>query len=469
MNLPFEPFKCKVVEPIPITTGEHRAEALRRAGYNLFHLRSADVSIDLLTDSGTGAMSQEQWGALLRGDEAYAGAESFYRFEKVVRLLTGYPEVIPTHQGRAAEHLLFRLLGGRGKIVLSNTLFDTTRAHVQASGATGVDLLCPEGFDLRSSHPFKGNLDLSRLQSTLQTVGPQRVGAVVVTVTNNSAAGQPVSMTNLRATSAFCREWQVPFFIDACRFAENAYFIQQREERYSRMSPRDIGREMFSLADGCTMSAKKDGLANIGGFLALRDRQLASKAKELLVLYEGFHTYGGLAGRDLEAIAVGLEEALQETYLSDRIASVAFLGEELKRRGVPVVLPFGGHAVYMDATAFLDHLRPEAYPGQALACALYLDGGIRACEIGSVMFGIEGRSLPVDLVRLAVPRRVYSRHQLAYVADVAGRLLERRKTLSGVEMIHRPDVLPHFGARFRPLAGEAIPAPRSLTPSRPKG
>ena len=448
MRAPFEGYKTKVVEPIPWTTREYREEALERCAYNLFSLRSDEVTIDLLTDSGTGAMSQEQWAALFRGDEAYAGAASFFRFQEAVRSITGYQEVLPTHQGRAAEHVLFRLLGGSDKFVLSNTLFDTTRAHVEDSGAVGLDLPCAESLSLYREDPFKGNIDVAWLEKVLEELGPERVGVVIVTVTNNSAGGQPVAMSNLREASRICRERRVPFFLDACRFAENAYLIQQREPEYMDRRPADIAREMFSLADGCTMSAKKDGLANIGGFLALNDPVLAEKARELVTLYEGFPTYGGLAGRDLEAIAIGLREALEEHYLADRIDTVAFLGTELAKRGVPLVRPFGGHAIYIDGRAFLPHLPPEAYPAQSLGCALYLEGGIRSVEVGNLMMGKEGAPARFDLLRLAIPRRVYSRAHLTFVADTAGKLVARREEIAGLRLIERPDVLPHFRARF---------------------
>jgi tryptophanase len=455
---PFEGYKAKVVEPIPWTTPEYRKEALERCAYNLFKLRSDEVTIDLLTDSGTGAMSQNQWAALFHGDEAYAGARSFYRFEKVVRSITGYREIIPTHQGRAAEHILFRLLAGPDKVVISNTLFDTTRAHVEDSGAVGLDLPCPESLGLYRADPFKGNIDITRLEQVLDELGRSRLGLVIVTVTNNSAGGQPVSMSNLREASRLCRERGVPFFLDACRFAENCYLIQQREPGYLDRRPAEIAGEMFQLADGCTMSAKKDGLANIGGFIALNDPDLANKARDLVTLYEGFPTYGGLAGRDLEAISVGLGEALDEGYLADRIATVSFLGTELAKRGVPLVRPFGGHAIYIDGRAFLPHLPPEAYPAQSLACALYREGGIRSVEVGNVMMGKEGKPAPFDLLRLAIPRRVYSRAQLNYVAEIAGHLLERREEIPGLRIIERPEVLPHFGARFSVLSKRPIEA-----------
>lgn len=459
MRAPFEVYKTKVVEPIPWTTRDYREEALERCAYNLFLLRSDEVTIDLLTDSGTGAMSQDQWAALFRGDEAYAGAASFFRFQETVRSITGYQEVLPTHQGRAAEHVLFRLLAGPNKVVLSNTLFDTTRAHVEDSGAIGLDLPCPESLSLYREDPFKGNIDVARLEEVLEESGPERVGVVIVTVTNNSAGGQPVAMSNLREASRICRERGVPFFLDACRFAENAYLIQQREPGYLNRRPVDIAREMFSLADGCTMSAKKDGLANVGGFLALNDTALAKRAKDLITLYEGFPTYGGLAGRDLEAISVGLREAVGQQYLVDRIETVAFLGAALAKRGVPLVRPFGGHAIYIDGRAFLPHLPPEAYPAQSLGCALYLEGGIRTVEVGNLMMGKEGTPAPFDLLRLAIPRRVYSRAHLTFVAETAGRLVERREEIPGLRLVERPDVLPHFRARFSLLTKKSLAAP----------
>ena len=382
-----EPFKIKSVEPLRFTTRAERQSILRKAGYNLFNIHADDVLIDLLTDSGTSAMSAHQWGGMIEGDEAYAGAKSFYHLEQTVRDLTGFRHIIPTHQGRAAEKILFNIMGGDGKIVPNNTHFDTTRANVEISGAQALDLPVPESLNPALNRKFKGNMNIRALEALLREKGPQNIPLVMLTVTNNSNAGQPVSMNNIRRTSELCRIHGIPFFLDACRFAENAYFIKIREKGYGNKSIGDIAREMFSYADGCTMSGKKDGLVNMGGFLAVNDDELARKARNILVVTEGFPTYGGLAGHDLEAFARGLNEVLQEDYLKYRIRSVAYLGEELHKSGIPIYHPPGGHAIYLDASTFLPHIPGQAYPGQALACEIYLTGGIRTCEIGSVMFG----------------------------------------------------------------------------------
>jgi tryptophanase len=450
-----EPFRIKSVEPFRITTAAERQANLEAAGYNLFGLRSQDVTIDLLTDSGTGAMSSEQWAAIQRGDESYAGSPSWYRFLDAVRELFPFEHVIPTHQGRAAERILFAIAGGPGLVVPSNTLFDTTRANVEYTGAEGVDLVIPEGRRPSALHPFKGNLDVGALEALIERVGPQRIPLVLVTVTNNSGGGQPVSMENVREVRGVCDRYGVPLFLDACRIAENAWFIKQRENGYAGHPIPDIVREMASLADGMTMSAKKDALVNIGGWLALRDDRWAERARNLLILTEGFPTYGGLAGRDLEAIAQGLREVVQEDYLRYRIRSTAYLGEALAAAGVPVVQPIGGHAVYIDAAALLPHVPALQYPGQALAVALYREGGIRGCEIGSVMFGRrpDGSEAPaaMELVRLAIPRRVYTQSHIDYVIEVATSVAAGAAALRGMRIVQQPAALRHFTARFEPM------------------
>ncbi|MBT8405604.1 MAG: tryptophanase [Gemmatimonadetes bacterium] len=453
-----EPFRIKVVEPIRMTTRVQREEMLREAGYNMFKLRSDDVLIDLLTDSGTSAMSAEQWGALMRGDEGYAGSRSFFRFRDVVHELTGFEHVIPTHQGRAAERILFETVCSPGDVVPNNTHFDTTRANVEATGATAIDLPAPHGLVPGEPHPFKGDMDVAALEATIDEHGVDRIPLVMVTVTNNTGGGQPVSMANLREVSAVCRRAGIPLYLDACRFAENAWFIKTREEGWGDTPVKEIARAMFALADGCTMSAKKDGLANIGGFLASQDAELTRQEENLLILTEGFPTYGGLAGRDLEAIAVGLEEVLDEDYLAYRVASVRYLGEHLAKQGVPIMRPPGGHAIYLDAAAFLDHIPRSRLPGQALTAELYLAGGIRGCEIGTVMFGHTdpetGEEVPsrMELVRLAIPRRVYTESQIKYVIDVILEVWEQRRSLAGYRIAEQAPVLRHFTARFEPLA-----------------
>ncbi|MFT3836572.1 MAG: tryptophanase [Myxococcaceae bacterium] len=450
-----EPFRIKSVEPLKLTTREERERQLRHAGFNLFALKSEDVLIDLLTDSGTGAMSAEQWASVQRGDESYAGSPSYFRFEAAVKNLFAFEHVIPTHQGRAAEKILFSVVGGRGKIVPSNTLFDTTRANVEATGAAGVDLLCPEGRQPSVDHPFKGNVDVEALDRLIARYGPKKVPLVLVTVTNNSGGGQPVSLANLKAVRQVCDDHRVPLFLDACRFAENAWFIREREPGYQNREVIEIVREMAALADGMTMSAKKDGLANIGGWLALNDPEWAAQCRNLLILTEGFPTYGGLSGRDLEAIAQGLSEVVQHDYLRYRTRSTAYLGEALLKRGVPIVRPVGGHAVYLDARAMLPHLSPLEYPGQALAVALYREGGVRSCEIGTVMFGLapDGTESPaaMDLVRLAVPRRSYTQSHIDYVIEVVEKVFEKRGELHGLRITEQPKALRHFSARFAEL------------------
>jgi tryptophanase len=449
-----EPFRIHSVEPIRITTRDERRRAIAEVGYNLFGLHAADVLIDLLTDSGTGAMSRDQWAGIQRGDESYAGSPSWYAFLESVQALFPFRHVIPTHQGRAAEKILFSTIGGVGKVIPNNTHFDTTRANVEATGAEAVDLVIAEGREPATIHPFKGNMDIDALERLLTDRGAD-VPVVFVTVTNNSGGGQPVSLRNLRAVRAVCDRHGVPLFLDACRFAENAWFIHEREEGQGRRSIPDIVREMASLADGMTMSAKKDGLANIGGWLAMNDDALAERCRTLLILTEGFVTYGGLAGRDLEAIAQGLREVVSEDYLRYRIRSTAYLGDALAVSGVPVVQPFGGHAVYIDARALLPHIPPLAYPGQALAVALYVEGGIRGCEIGTVMFGRhpDGTETagPMDLVRLAIPRRTYTQSHIDYVIEVVRAVAARAADLPGYRIVSEPAALRHFTARFAPL------------------
>ncbi len=448
-----EPFRIKSVEPIRMTTREERARLLEEAKLNVFRLRAEDVLLDFLTDSGTGAMSARQWAAIMDGDESYAGARSFFRFEAAVRDLTGYPFVIPTHQGRAAERILFSVATKAGDVVPSNTHFDTTRANLEYDGVEPVDLVIPEGLEPRSRHPFKGNIDLGRVERLLAERG-DRVPFGMITLTNNSGGGQPVSLANLRAYGDLLHRHGKPLVLDACRFAENAMFVKLREEGQGGRTPREIAREAFSLADGCLVSAKKDGLANMGGFIALRDERWVEGARNLLILGEGFPTYGGLAGRDLEAIAVGLEEVLHEDYLRYRLRTAEYLGEKLLAAGVAIVEPTGGHAVYLDARDFLPHLRPEDYPGWALSCALYLEGGIRSVEIGSVMFGRrleDGTETyhSMELVRLAFPRRVYTQSHFDYAAEVIRELKARASEVRGVRIARQSRHLRHFTAEFR--------------------
>ncbi|MGA7616798.1 MAG: tryptophanase [Thermoanaerobaculia bacterium] len=450
-----EPFRIKSVEAINFLHREDREIALREAGNNVFLLRAENVLIDLLTDSGTGAMSAAQWGAIMQGDESYAGSRSFYRFEDSVREITGFKHIIPTHQGRAAERILFHTILEPGSVVPNNNHFDTTRANIEVEKAEAIDLVIAEGRIPEKIHPFKGNIDLDALDRLLAERG-DRIPVVMVTVTNNSGGGQPVSMENLRGVRKICDKYRKPFFLDACRFAENAYFIKQRESGYEQKTPKEIAQEMFSLADGCTMSAKKDGLANIGGFLAMNSDEWAENARNLLILTEGFPTYGGLAGYDLEAIAQGLREVVEESYLRYRIRSVEYLGEKLTAAGVPIIRPTGGHAVYIDARGMLPHIPPLQYPGIALTNALYLEGGVRGVEIGTVMFGLhpDGSETagPMDLVRLAIPRRVYTEAHINYVAEVVLEVFRKRETLRGWRITHSPRVLRHFTARFEPVA-----------------
>ena len=451
-----EPFRIHSVQAIDFPDRRQREGALQRAGYNLFGLHGDEVIIDLLTDSGTGAMSAQQWAGMMVGDESYAGSRSFYRFRDVIEDLTRFQEIIPTHQGRAAEKILFTTVVDEGDVVPNNTHFDTTRANVEYRGAEARDLVVPEGRDFASEFPFKGNMDVEALVRTIEEVGRDRVPLVMVTVTNNSGGGQPVSMANLRAVREVCDRYQVPFFLDACRFAENAWFIKQREDGYADRTPKEIAREMFSLVDGCTMSAKKDGLSNIGGFLAMNDEAIARQCRNLLILTEGFPTYGGLAGYDLEAIAQGLVEVLQEEYLQYRIRSTGYLADKVSNAGVPIVRPPGGHAVYLDAKSFLTHIPPHEYPAQALAVELYREGGVRGVEIGSVMFGKpqpDGTELPaaMELVRLAVPRRTYTQSHIDYVAEAVIEVAAHRERLGGYRIVSAPPVLRHFTAQFEPI------------------
>ena len=448
-----EPFRIKSVEPIRRTTRKERQELLEAAGYNLFLIASKDILIDLLTDSGTGAMSTEQWAAIMRGDESYAGSPSFARFRESVQAIMGFRHVIPTHQGRAAERILFSVMCKKGDVVPNNTHFDTTRANCEFTGAEALDIPIPEAREPQRQHPFKGNMDVAKLEETIARVGAKKVPLVMLTVTNNSGGGQPVSMENIRAAKAVCKKHGIPLYIDACRFAENAYFIKLREPGYATKTPREIAREMFSYADGCTMSAKKDGMANIGGFLCTNDDLLAQQEKDLLILTEGFPTYGGLAGRDLDAIAVGLNEALEEDYLNYRIVSTAYLGNHIAKEGVPIVQPPGGHAIYLDARAFLPHIPPAQFPGVSLACELYLEGGIRAVEIGTLMFG---EHATMDLVRLAIPRRVYTQSHIDYVIEVIVEVWKQRARIRGLALTYQAPFLRHFTARFKPAEVEEV-------------
>ena len=443
-----EPFRIKSVEPIRWTTRSERESLLRAAHYNLFLLPASDVLIDLLTDSGTGAMSTHQWAAVMEGDESYAGSKSFDRFRDSVRDIFGYCHVIPAHQGRAAERILFGVTCKKGDVVPNNTHFDTTRANVEFAGGEALDLVIPEGRDPSADHPFKGNMDVQELERVIQRAGRERVPLVMLTVTNNSGGGQPVSMENIQQVSAVCRSNKIPLYFDACRFAENAYFIKLREPGYESKTPKQIAQEMFSHGDGCTMSAKKDGMANIGGFLCTNDDLLAQQEKDLLILTEGYPTYGGLAGRDLEAIAVGLQEALEEDYLRYRITSTAYLGNHIAQEGVPIVQPPGGHAIYIDARAFLPHIPIDQFPGVALAAELYLEGGIRSVEIGFLMFGAAAK---MDLVRLAIPRRVYTQSHIDYVVEMILEVWKKRDSIRGLKLLYQAPFLRHFTARMAPV------------------
>ena len=457
MRTIIEPFRIKAIEPIRMTSRDERETLIQKASYNVFLLAARDVLIDLLTDSGTGAMSAEQWAGIMRGDESYAGSDSYYRFENAVKDIFGFSHVIPTHQGRAAERILFSTVCSAGQSVPSNSHFDTTRANIAYLGADPIDLPCAESKILADLHPFKGDMDVEALDHLLEERGPDKVPLVMLTITNNSGGGQPVSMANIRATSEVCRKHGRPLYIDACRFAENAYFIKQRESGYADVALIDIAREMFSYADGCTMSAKKDGMANIGGFLASNDAQLAREGRNLLILTEGFPTYGGLAGRDLEAIAIGLYEALELDYQHYRIVSTAYLGQHIADAGVPIVQPPGGHAIYIDAASFCPQIAALEYPGIAVTVALYREAGIRAVEIGSVMFGKPGaaggneQAAPNELVRLAIPRRVYTQSHIDYVVEAIIEVFKKRDTLKGFRIVQQPPLLRHFSAHFAPL------------------
>lgn len=456
MKTIIEPFKIKSIEPIRFTTAEERVNILRQAFYNPFLIHAEDVLIDLLTDSGTAAMSAKQWAGMMDGDESYAGARSFFRFEKAVKELTGLRYIIPTHQGRAAEKILFTLIGGKGKFIPNNTHFDTTRANVEFSGAVAVDFMTEEGKHPDTVAPFKGNMDTVGLENFIRETGAEHIPVCFITVTNNSGGGQPVSMENIRQTKKICSRYGIPVFLDACRFAENAYFIKLREKGYQDKTPKEIVQEMFSYADGVTMSAKKDAIVNMGGFLALNDEQLAMNARNLLIVTEGFPTYGGLSGRDLEAIAQGLEEVVDEHYLRYRIRSIEYLGNKLTNAGVPILLPPGGHAIYLDAKRFLPDVPLNQYPGQSIVCELYAHGGIRSVEIGSVMFGKYSNdgsliSPPMELVRLAIPRRVYTQSHIDYVAEVVIETYQSRKKLRGYKIVYEAPQLRHFTAKFEPV------------------
>ena len=456
MKTIIEPFKIKSVEPLKFTTREERKKILEEAGYNTFLIHAEDVLIDLLTDSGTSAMSSDQWAGIMRGDESYAGARSFYAFESAVKKITGDKFIIPTHQGRAAEKIIFSILGGPGKYFASNTFFDTTRANIEFTGAEGVDLLVEIGKHPEQRAPFKGNMDVEALEAFIKKTGKENIPLVVLTVTNNSGGGQPVSMQNIREVKAVCKKYGLPLFLDACRFAENAYFIKLREKGYENKSILEICQEMFSYADGSTMSAKKDALVNIGGWLSLNDDELAMKCRNLLIVTEGFPTYGGLAGRDLEAIAQGLEEIVDEHYLQYRIRSTEYLGEKIMAAGVPIIEPPGGHAIYLDAKRFLPGIPAEQYPGQSIVCDLYIEGGVRAVEIGSVMFGKqdkEGKFIPamMELVRLAIPRRVYTQSHIDYVAEVVIETYKNRDRMKGYKITYEAPMLRHFTAKFKPI------------------
>lgn len=449
-----EPFKIKSIEPIHMTTRAERKQILQNAHYNIFFIKSRDVIIDLLTDSGTSAMSSEQWSGIMRGDEAYAGSQSYERFENTVKDIFGFKHVIPTHQGRAAERILFTVMCKRGDVVPNNSHFDTTRANVESQGAVAEDILIKEGLDPQSQYPFKGNMDIDKLEALIKRVGREKIPLCMITITNNSGGGQPVSMENIRTVKKLLLKYSIPLYLDACRFAENAYFIKLREDGYQDTPVKEIVKEMMSLADGCTMSAKKDGLANIGGFLCTNDDLMAQQERDLLILTEGFPTYGGMAGRDLEAVAIGLNEVLKEDYLNYRIAETRYLGEHLEEIGFPVVRPPGGHAIYIDAKAALPHIPSLQYPGQALVAELYLTGGIRTVEIGSVMFGKvdkkTGKETPasMELVRLAIPRRVYTQSHIDYVIEACKRVWKKREKLKGFKIVEQVDFLRHFTAKF---------------------
>jgi tryptophanase len=450
-----EPFRIHSVEPLKMTTQEQRRELIKNAGYNLFKLSSSDVMIDLLTDSGTGSMSKQQWAAIQNGDESYAGSPSYLRFHEAVTKLFPFKHILPTHQGRAAEKILFTTIGGQGKYIPNNTHFDTTRANIEYTGAEAFDFLIPEGKDPSCVYPFKGNMDITALEKFIDERGAENIPAIMITITNNTGGGQPVSLENMRSVSRVARKHQIPFFLDACRFAENAWFIKQREDGQKDRDVIDIVQEISSLADGMTMSAKKDPMGNIGGWLAMNDDSLAERCRNLLILTEGFTTYGGLAGRDLEALAVGLEECVQHDYLEYRIKSTGYLGEALIKAGIPCIEPVGGSAVYIDARALLPHIPPLQYPGQALAIALYEIGGLRSCEIGTAMFGMQvdgsEKASAMDLVRLAIPRRTYTQSHVDYVIEVCIAIKDLAPKLTGYKIVDQPPALRHFTATFEPI------------------
>ncbi len=451
-----EPFKIKMVEPLKVTTEEYRREALKVAKYNPFLLRAQDVFVDLLTDSGTGAMSDKQWSGIMMGDESYAGARSWEHLESVVKSLTGMEYIIPTHQGRAAERILYSIIGGPDKVFISNTHFDTTRANIEYTNAEAIDIVCTEADNVESFAPFKGNIDLEKLEQLIKERGSKAIAAVIMTVTNNSSGGQPVSMANMKAVRKICDKHQIMMVIDGCRIAENSYFVKHREEEYSKKSYLEIAQEMLHLGDAFIMSAKKDGLVNMGGLLTVKDKELSVKCQNLLIISEGFTTYGGLSGRDMEALAIGLTEVFDEDYLNYRVKSTAYLGEKLKAKGVPVVWPIGGHAVYIDAKKLYNQIPVEEYPGQTLAVDLYLKGGIRTVEIGSVMFGKydeQGKLIAAEqeLVRLAIPRRVYTQSHIDYVLDVFDDILEMRNQKNGYKITYEPQFLRHFTSHFEPI------------------
>ena len=456
MKTIIEPFRIKSVEPIKFTTKEERIKILENAGFNPFLIHADDVIIDLLTDSGTSAMSAKQWAGIMEGDESYAGSKSFYRFENAVKKITGHSFIIPTHQGRASEKILFSILGGTGKFIPNNTHFDTTRANVEFSGAEAVDLLNEIGKHPEIKADFKGNMDVMKLEEFINNVGVENIPLVMITITNNSGGGQPVSMQNIIDVKSVCNKYNLPLFIDACRFAENAYFIKKREKGYENKSILEISQEMFSYADGATMSAKKDALVNIGGFLSLNNEELAMKCRNLLIVTEGFPTYGGLAGRDLEAVAQGLEEIVDENYLQYRIRSIEYLGDKLVNAGIPIIEPPGGHAIYIDAKRFLPNIPPDQFPGQSIVSEIYIEGGVRGVEIGSVMFGKYGKdgntiSPAMELVRLAIPRRVYTQSHIDYVAEVIIEVFKNREKLKGYKIIYEAPMLRHFTAKFKKI------------------
>jgi tryptophanase len=446
----FEPFKIKMVESIKMISREERESHLKFANYNLFLIKGENVLIDLLTDSGTGAMSDHQWGAMIEGDETYAGCSSYYDMEKTIKDLTGFKYIFPTHQGRAAERILFSVLCENGKIIPNNTHFDTTRANIEYNDTLALDLVISEGKDPANLHPFKGNMDLNKLEDLLR-INSIDIPLCMVTITNNSGGGQPVSMENIRGIKKLCSHYNVPFFLDACRFAENAYFIKLREDGYSDKTVKEISQEMFSYADGCTMSAKKDGMVNMGGFLAFNDDELSTPVRNLGILTEGYPTYGGLSGRDLAAISQGLKEVVQEDYLKYRIQSVKYLGDALSDLGIPVVKPIGGHAVYIDAKSMLSHIPITQFPAQVLACALYLEGGVRGVEIGSLMFGGKDKCADMELLRLTIPRRVYTQSHIDYVVEILDNINNNKDKLVGLKIIKEPPYLRHFTAELTPM------------------